>query len=162
MRATQGSIYTDNDFDNNYQRAEGSSLDIGVYHVFSFASHPQDQFKNFKDQIATRVGSLPIAVQVSSKRPLTKSRIASLKVFVNDVKRHYHQPVIIWTSRPIANQLKLGHVWINNSPSPQEWLMVLNPKETLNLNGQDNNVTQFVFNGNHRNWREFSDLNHIN
>lgn len=40
--------------------------------------------------------------------------------------------------------------------------MVLNPKETLNLNGQDNNVTQFVFNGNHRNWREFSDLNHIN
>ncbi|XIF19623.1 MAG: hypothetical protein AJITA_00281 [Acetilactobacillus jinshanensis] len=29
--------------------------------------------------------------------------------------------------------------------------MVLSSKETLNLNGQDNNVTQMVFNGNHLN-----------
>lgn len=155
IRASQGSIYTDNNFDNNYQRSQGSGLKIGVYHVFSFDSRPQTQFNNFKNQIATSVGTLPIAVQIKGDQLLSSSQIKSLDWFVRRVRRFYQRPVIIWTNPKVAHQLKLGQNLINNHFNQHDKIVVLSSKETLNLNGQDNNVTQFVFNGNGRNWRNF-------
>lgn len=161
IRASQGSIYTDNNFDNNYQRAEGSGLDLGVLHVFSFNSNVRSQFRNFKNQIATKVGTLPIAVQVNRSHKLTWDQLKSLREFINMVKAFYQKPVIIWTKASVARQLKLGRDWIDSAFDQNEIMTVLNPKETLNLNGQDENVTQMVFNGNRHNWRNFSRHDHL-
>lgn len=64
LRASQGSVYTDDSFSNNFQRSQGSQLPIGVYHVFSFSSSPNAQFKNFTRQVGYDTGSLPIAISV--------------------------------------------------------------------------------------------------
>ena len=44
IRASQGATYTDDDFSDNFQRSQGSGLQVGSYHVFSTQTAIKDQY----------------------------------------------------------------------------------------------------------------------
>ncbi|GLB47062.1 lysozyme [Philodulcilactobacillus myokoensis] len=168
IRATQGSIYSDDDFNNNYQRCEGSNMLIGVYHIFSFDSNIHDQEVNFNREVSGNTGSMPIGIKVSNNGGnLNHSQLSNLLHFIQDIKQRYHRSVMVWTTQSIYTQITRRHVkcflWLNGSSlkegSKDATLIELQANESLQLDGQSQNVTQSAFNGNKTQWNRFIDQN---
>ncbi|UQS86396.1 hypothetical protein MOO44_05615 [Nicoliella spurrieriana] len=162
IRASQGAIYTDNDFADNYQRAQGSNLKVGVYHSFSLNSSADAQFTNFSSEVDNNVGILPIAIQITeNETTLTKKQIQSVRHFINLVQQRYDRRIIIWSTNRIYDQVRFkGNLCLfwslnNELVDGQHALKTYNPNQTLKNDGQSQQFVQSVFNGNERQWREY-------
>ncbi len=171
LRATSGATYTDDQFQSNYDRSQGSSLKIGVYHVYSYTTSPKAQFKNFEREVGYREGQLPIAVQVTTygkynARYLRQSEPQKkLLQFVSLLQQHYDKRIIIWCTPNIwqsINQTSLARykTWLQTSSlshqSGQVVFITYDEKATVKLNGQSQTVPASVFNGSQRQWHSWS------
>jgi lysozyme len=64
MKATQGSTFKDDKFENNWASARKAGLIPGAYHVFSFCKPAQDQFKLINGVVPKDKAALPVAIDI--------------------------------------------------------------------------------------------------
>ncbi|MEJ6399608.1 GH25 family lysozyme [Nicoliella lavandulae] len=169
IRASQGSLYTDDDFADNYQRSQGANLKVGVYHSFSFNSSATQQFDNFKSEVRQRIGTLPIAVQINTNDvALSHEQVKSVHKFVKLILNTYHRRVLIWTSHGIYQQVRLKHQQTlfcsisNHLSADQSGLKTYNANQILSNDGQSQAFIQLVFIGDHHQWSKYESPNLLN
>ncbi|MBW1605369.1 GH25 family lysozyme [Lactobacillus sp. Sy-1] len=163
IRASQGSIYTDNDFADNYQRSQGSNLKIGVYHSFSFNSSAADQFANFSSEVGNDIGILPIAIQINvNEASLSSSQVRSVRSFINQIQQRYDRRVVIWSTPKIYDQVRFGKqlclFWsLNNSLNHGQSgvLKTYNASQNIKNDGQNQQFIQAVFAGSNAQWKSY-------
>lgn len=165
LKASSGATYTDDQFQSGYDRAQGSNVQIGVYHVFSFSTSPNAQLTNFARETANRHGDLPIAVQVTAyhdydtqymARPAVRRRFAR---FITLMANRYHRSMVVWCRsavwRALAPKQKLGHLVISNRVSgysKQIRFIQYSDNTDIKISGQQQSVDGIVFNGSQREW----------
>ncbi|GAX02143.1 GH25 family lysozyme [Secundilactobacillus silagei] len=170
LRATSGATYTDDQFQSNYDRAQGSNLELGVYHVYSYTTSPRAQLQNFTQEVSHRVGQLPIAVQVGTygnydARYLTRrSAQNKLQRFISLLQQRYDKRIIIWCTPTVWRALNQSELvryncWLQTSRvTDQDDKVVFieyNETATVKLNGQSQTVGASVFNGSQRQWHSW-------
>lgn len=64
IKATEGSSYVDEHFEENWTEAADTDLRIGAYHFFSFESSGATQAENFCDAVEAVDGMLPPVIDV--------------------------------------------------------------------------------------------------
>ncbi len=64
IKATEGSKYTDDRFENNWKESRDAGLRVGAYHFFSLDSSGKKQAKNFCNAVEGFDGMLPPVVDV--------------------------------------------------------------------------------------------------
>lgn len=170
LRATIGASYTDDQFQSGYDRAEGTNLGIGVFHVFSFTTSAAAQVKNFKNEAGTRLGQLPIALQVSLYGDYNTKTVASQKIrkrlvkVATELRTYFGHPVIIWCTASVwqavsSTQLRSFPRWYTeDNPkklAKQVRFVEYDPNGKLTVNGQQQSVAWSAFNGNKRQWQNY-------
>lgn len=170
LHATTGASYTDDQFQSGYDRAVGTNLAIGVYHVFSFSTSVNAQFKNFKNAVQQRFGNLPIALHVSLYDGYTEKQLRQSKMglrvaaFIRQVKAYYGRPIVVWCSPKVWQVIKSPALSQNDRwliagnlsrASSNDRFIEYNPNGTVKLNGQNQPVSLSVFNGTKDQWRAF-------
>lgn len=174
LKATQGAAFTDDNFQSNFQRSQGSQLPIGVYHYFSFTSSATAQFKNFVRQVTTNTGGLPICVAVqyygtfdasSLHWPLVRKRLRQL---MEELHRYYQRPVVISASRDIISRLKIAathkhQFWVTDGqlgkPNADDTFIQVTDKQSFKVDRQILFLPMTVFNGNEKQWARYLDEN---
>ncbi|ORN32807.1 GH25 family lysozyme [Lentilactobacillus parabuchneri] len=172
LKATQGAAYTDDSFDSNFQRSQGSQLPIGVYHYFSFTSSPASQFNNFVRQVKYNTGSLPICIQVQYYGTFDANSIhwqnarKSLSHLSRLLKNYYKRPVVICASHEVIKNLKLKatsktQFWVTDGklgkPNADATFIQENAKTGFKLDRQLVFLPMSVFNGNRGQWHRYVD-----
>ncbi|KRM87848.1 GH25 family lysozyme [Lacticaseibacillus thailandensis] len=111
LKATQGSSYFDDDFNTNYDAASASSVDVGVYHYFSFDSTPDAQAAAFIKHVGSNTGTLPIGVYVTAytQLPARATLVRHVQRFVTLLTTHYagRQVVLIGTPTVLRELAKV-------------------------------------------------------
>ncbi|MTV81968.1 GH25 family lysozyme [Secundilactobacillus folii] len=167
LRATSGATYTDDEFQSNYDRSQGTNLEMGVYHVYSYSTSAKAQYRNFIQEVGQRHGQLPIAVQVTTYGSYTADYLKrtkaqqQLQAFISLIKDHYQKRVIIWCSQPVWRvlaQTPLGRDqhWLQasllNRQSQKTRFIEYDDGAAVKLNGQSQTVAASVFNGSQKQW----------
>lgn len=167
LKSTQGAQYFDDNFDDNYMRVQGSDLSYGVYHYYSFDSSPQNQFKNFTNNVNQRIGDLPITIQVQpygsyeQKLPNKKKTIENVAKLQYLLENYYNRQVII----QVTPQFK----YLLNNPSNKGWLVTnKEPDDQKNINfwqyttagkvpslASSNKFNISVFRGSYKTWKNY-------
>ncbi|MHA8110061.1 GH25 family lysozyme [Lactobacillaceae bacterium Melli_B4] len=162
IRASQGAIYTDDDFNDNYQRSLGASLKVGVYHSFSFNSSAKQQFENFSSEVGNNIGILPIAIQINNNDVvLNEDQIKSVQRFIKMVQSRYDRRVVIWSAKRIFDQVNIGRnrclFWsLSNSIEDSKYaLKTYNANQTIKNDGQNQQFIQAVFVGSSHQWQQY-------
>ncbi|WP_057824951.1 GH25 family lysozyme [Lentilactobacillus sunkii] len=172
LKATQGAAFTDDSFDSNFQRSQGSQLPIGVYHYFSFTSSPTEQFKNFVRQVKYNTGSLPICIQIQYYGSFDESTVHWKKarrqvVYLSKLLRSYYKrPVVISATKQVISRLKLTadsktQFWLTDGkigqPNADATFIQADDKAGFRLDKQLVFLPMSVFNGNRSEWHRYVD-----
>ena len=169
LHTSSGATYTDDQFKNSYNRALGSSLSIGVYHVYSFSTSPKAQLANFTQEVGHKIGNLPIAVQVDFYDQYNAHRLATpksrhrLSEFVHLVQQRYHRRVIVWSPDQVWQTLKSAAIakqprWaVSNGARKLSQQVLFNEFDSdwsLKLGQQKQTVPAIYFNGSRHEWNQ--------
>lgn len=172
LKATQGAAFTDDSFDSNFQRSQGSQLPIGVYHYFSFTSSPTEQFKNFVRQVKYNTGSLPICIQIQYYGSFNESTVhwktaRRQVVYLSKLLRSYYKrPVVISATKQVISRLKLTadsktQFWLTDGkigqPNADATFIQADDKTGFRLDKQLVFLPMSVFNGNRSEWHRYVD-----
>ncbi|GAD16725.1 glycoside hydrolase family protein [Lentilactobacillus otakiensis DSM 19908 = JCM 15040] len=172
LKATQGAAYTDDSFDTNFERSQGSQLPIGVYHYFSFTSSPTAQFKNFVRQVKYNTGSLPICIQIQYYGTFDQSSVhwktvrKEVRYLSKLLRNYYKRPVVISATQQIIKSLQLKanaktQFWLTDGkigkPNADATFIQADDKASFKLDKQLVFLPMSVFNGNRREWRGYVD-----
>ncbi|PAK99909.1 lysozyme [Lentilactobacillus parakefiri] len=172
LKATQGAAFTDDSFESNFQRSQGSQLPIGVYHYFSFTSSPVAQFKNFVRQVKDNTGSLPICIQIQYYGTFDQSTVhwqtarKEVSQLSHLLRQYYKRPVVISTTQQIIRHLKLKandktQFWLTDGqighPNAGATFIQADDKAGYKLDRQLVFLPMSVFNGSRRQWRGYVD-----
>lgn len=109
LKATEGSSYFDDNFNTNFTQAAGSRVSIGVYHVFSFETTPQDQATQFIRKVGSNIGDLPIGIYLSyyrEQKPSSSWLTQHLTEFITFIQQRYHRQVLLMGSPDILKVVK--------------------------------------------------------
>ena len=110
IKATEGSNYTDNLFQQNWARAKAASLPSGAYHFFSFESSGKTQAENYISAVGDLKGHLIPVVDVElygsyEEGPPEPDKVATeLKAFVSVIEKHYGVKPMIYTQPDIRHK----------------------------------------------------------
>lgn len=172
LKATQGAAYTDDSFDTNFERSQGSQLPIGVYHYFSFTSSPTAQFKNFVRQVKYNTGSLPICIQIQYYGTFDQSSVRwktarkDVRYLSKLLRDYYKRPIVISATQQIIKSLQLKanaktQFWLTDGkigkPNADATFIQADDKAGFKLDKQLVFLPMSVFNGNRREWRDYVD-----
>lgn len=172
LKATQGATYTDDSFQSNFERSQGSQLPIGVYHYFSFTSSPTAQFKNFVRTVQDNTGSLPICVTVQyygtygEDNVHWKSVRHDLTVLIKRLHNYYKRPIVISASRNILDHLHFQatakrQFWPTDAPlgtpNGDATFIQVTQKQDFKLDKQIVFLPMSVFNGDRVKWHRYLD-----
>lgn len=135
MKATEGSDWTDPAFAKNWKEARKANLIVGAYHFFSTQSSGAAQAAHFIRTVPKTSNCLPpvIDVEVSGRRSHMSDRelLSNLRVLSNELKRHYGQEPIIYTTAECQveylKERQTDRLWIRAvigwpNPLAEDWL----------------------------------------
>ncbi|MFC6164561.1 GH25 family lysozyme [Lactiplantibacillus dongliensis] len=163
LKATQGASYSDDNFSSSYSRILGTSLGVGVYHVFSFSSSGQAQTAYFEKTVNDNVGNLPIGIQVQYYGDYTSDTVnvkraqKQLRALVLNLTDHYNRHCVIWTTPTIAKHIvkpviKKTPLWLDTTQTRQQSQRVLfmhyTNRAVYRQNGTSQEFNGLIFNGN--------------
>ncbi|VDG23139.1 GH25 family lysozyme [Lactiplantibacillus mudanjiangensis] len=163
LKATQGASYTDDNFASSYSRVLGTSLGVGVYHVFSFSTSGRAQASYFERTVNNNVGNLPIAIQVQYYGQYTEKTLAvkkvqrQLRALVLRLTNQYQRTCVIWTTPTLAKQvvkpvIKQTPLWLDTTKTHQRssriMFMHYSNRALYRQNGTSQEFTGLIFNGN--------------
>lgn len=169
LKGTSGASYLDDRFNDGYQRAIGTQMQVGVYQEFSFTSSAEKQYKYFVQQIGANTGNLPIAIHVTyygkyaQQAPDARTQGKKLAQLIRLLSERYGQNCIVWTTPAIQNKIVTPYV-----AHAKSWLIMPKLKrsgdritfmqytgnEELKVNGQKVDLIQSVFNGTKKEWED--------
>ncbi|RRK09842.1 lysozyme [Lactiplantibacillus garii] len=162
LHATQGASYSDDNFSSNYQRILGTSLGVGVVHVFSFSSSAAAQAAYFEKTVGANTGNLPIAIQVqyygdySAKTVQVKRERTKLRALVLKLTNYYDRQCVVWSTPAVAKLLvkpaiKKTPLWYDTTATqhqPQRVLfMHYSYRAVYRQNGTRQEFTGVLYNG---------------
>jgi len=125
IKATEGSIFVDPEFEYNFSEARASGLCVGAYHFFSFDSPAKTQAKNFTDTVKPFDGMLPPVVDFEfygdkEKDPPPKEEVLqALDELLSILYEHYGLKPIIYATEISYDTYLAGDygeydIWIRN------------------------------------------------
>ncbi|KRK57068.1 GH25 family lysozyme [Fructilactobacillus fructivorans] len=167
IRSTQGASFADDNFDNNYNRSQGSGLKIGVYHTYGFKSSIKDQENNFVTQVKDNTGTLPIVIQVQYYYPYSEKNVnfkqqkQRINELVQFLYRRYSRPVIINTNEGMYQEFKsIPHTafWLNSEDDSKDAhvrFVNMDSSDHLTIDGQRGSFDSVAFNGNQKQWNQY-------
>lgn len=168
LKGTSGASYTDDSFNDNYARAIGTTMQVGVYQDFSFTSSAEKQYEYFISQVKQNSGNLPIAIHVtyygdSADHKMDNDKQGKkLAKLVSLLASHYGQGVVVWTTPEIQRKIVSPHVhyakrWLIMSRlkrSTDATFMEYTGRDKLTVNGQKMDLTQVVYNDSLKSWKD--------
>lgn len=104
IKATEGSIYVDERFAENYREARQTNLKVGAYHFFSFDSSGITQAENFIETVESFDGMLAPVVDVefygnkAENPPAPEDVHPQLQAYLDAVEDAYGLPPIIYAT----------------------------------------------------------------
>ncbi|MFC6179741.1 GH25 family lysozyme [Lactiplantibacillus daowaiensis] len=162
LKATQGASYTDDNFSSNYSRVLGTSLGVGVYHVFSFSTSAQAQAAYFEKTVNDNIGNLPIAIQVQYYGNYTADTLdvaraqKQLRALVLRLTTQYNRSCVIWTTPTLAKKvvkpvIKKTPLWLDTTNTHHRanrvMFMHYSNRALYRQNGTSQEFTGLIFNG---------------
>ena len=125
IKATEGSGYKDEQFDQNWAEAQTTDLRIGAYHFFSLDSSGTTQAENFCKTVVAVDSMLPPVVDVEpygkyrDNSQIDKEKLLSeLKNYVKTVEIYYTMKPVIYTTKEwlpiLQEEFKDYDLWIRN------------------------------------------------
>lgn len=134
IKATEGSIYQDENFPYNWEQAGLTPLAAGAYHFFSFDSPGITQAQNYIDTVGSLENKLPPVVDVEfygsydakwasgqeeDGRPDKESVLTELESLLDALETHYGRKPILYTTLRARSACLDGRfdsypLWIRN------------------------------------------------
>lgn len=166
IKATEGSTYVDECFENNYTQAQKTNLRIGAYHFFSFDSSGKTQAENFITTVPLIQNMLPPVVDLEfysdnkNNPPETENVRKQLDDLLKKLEEYYSlKPIIYATQKSYSMYLSENYmeydIWIRNVISlpslddSRKWTFwQFTNREKLNgYDGKEKFIDLNVFNG---------------
>lgn len=169
LHATQGASYSDDNFASNYQRIQGTSLGVGVVHVFSFSSSAAAQAAYFEKTAGADIGNLPIAIQVqyygdySADTVHVKQAQQKLRALVIELANHYDRQCVVWSTPSVAKRLvtpviKNSPLWYDTADTHHRAKRVMfmhySDRAVYRQNGTRQEFAGLVFNGSQKRFED--------
>jgi lysozyme len=99
MKATEGSDWTDRNFENNFADARLHGFMRGAYHYFKPAADARMQADNFIRHVDLRPGDLPPVLDVEEKGLISKTDLQrGVKSWLLRIEEHYGVKPILYAS----------------------------------------------------------------
>lgn len=134
IKATEGSIYQDENFPYNWEQSAKTELEVGAYHFFSFDSPGMTQAQNYISTVGSLDSKLPPVVdfefyggydsrwaseQAPDGRPDKESVLKELEALLDALKAHYGRTPILYTtlkakSACLDSRFDAYPLWIRN------------------------------------------------
>ena len=166
IKATEGSGFVDEYFQENYKNAQETNLKIGAYHFFSYDSDGEAQANNFINNVEKIDNMLPPVIDVEfygdykKNNPDKEKTQEQLKILINKIKENYEvTPIIYATNKSyklyIANNFEDCEIWIRdiikspNLPDNRKWTFwqYTNREILEGYEGKEKYIDMNVFNG---------------
>ncbi|MCF6514814.1 hypothetical protein GSH19_01280 [Lactobacillus sp. S2-2] len=167
IRSTQGASYSDDNFDNNYQRGLGSGLPIGIYHIFGFSSKVNKQFENIKRTVNNDTGDLPIMIKIQYYNSYSRHNInlekqkSRIKKLINQLHGYYNKKIILSTDYKSWKQLNFKIKYLdfsNNSKTEGNSVGKFIESDTpvkIKVSNQDEVFDGIGFSGDRKKWIKY-------
>ena len=172
IKATEGSAYVDERFEENYREARQTELKVGAYHFFSFDSLGAAQAENFIKTVEAFDGMLPPVVDVEfygnkeANPPDPQEVHPQLQAYLDAVEEAYGlRPVIYATYESwelyIENQFDDYPLWIrdiwNQPRNSADWTLwqYTNRGRLEGFSGVEPYVDLNVFKGTVEEWEQW-------
>lgn len=125
IKATEGSLYQDACFRENWKNAHDCKLPAGAYHFFSFDSSGETQAENFIETVGELEGDLLPVVDFEyygdkeNNRPDKEKVLRELHIFLDILEKEYGVKPMIYTLKNIYSVYLDGEVdgyplWVRN------------------------------------------------
>jgi len=99
IKATEGILWEDPMFDDNWTDAKKAGVIRGAYHYFKPNASATLQAKNFISSVKLKTGDLPPVIDVEEKGNKSKKElIAALQIYLAQIETHYHTKPIIYSN----------------------------------------------------------------
>lgn len=138
IKATEGSSFVDEKFQENYKNAQETNLKIGAYHFFSYDSEGETQAENFINHVEKIDNMLPPVIDVEfygeykKNNPDKEKTREQLRILIDKIKENYEiSPILYATNESyelyIANNFEDCEIWIRDIikspdlPDNREW-----------------------------------------
>lgn len=167
MKATEGTNYQDPTYLYNSENARRCGITIGAYHFLSSKSSAEEQAQNFIDHAKLTRGDLPPVLDIEVHDSIMRKegdRICQLALdWLGIIEQHYHVRPIIYTyhnfrMRYLDARFDTYDTWIAHYTTPRPkveewklWQFTIAP----NIGGHNSDIDLDVFNGNHRQFKEY-------
>ena len=168
IKATEGSSYTDERFQYNYQNAITTNLKIGAYHFFSFDSDAISQSENYIKNVPKDMNLLPPVVDIefygdkNKNIPDVETTREQLKKLLERLEEYYQKKPIIYATNTsynlyIKDNFEEYKIWIRdifstpNLKDNRKWTLwqYTNRERLEGYNGEEKFIDMNVFNGNY-------------
>ena len=166
IKATEGSSFVDEYFQENYKNAQETSLKIGAYHFFSYDSDGVTQADNFIKNVEKIDNMLPPVIDVEfygdkKKNPPNEEQVQEqLKILIEKLKENYEKEPIIYSTNEayelyIADSFQNSEIWIRdiikspNLPDNRKWTFwqYTNREILEGYQGEEKYIDMNAFNG---------------
>ena len=166
IKATEGSSYTDERFQYNYQNAITTNLKIGAYHFFSFDSDAISQSENYIKNVPKDMNLLPPVVDIefygdkNKNIPDVENTREQLKKLLERLEEYYQKKPIIYATNTsynlyIKDNFEEYKIWIRdifstpNLKDNRKWTLwqYTNRERLEGYNGEEKFIDMNVFNG---------------
>ena len=166
IKATEGSSYTDERFQYNYQNAITTNLKIGAYHFFSFDSDAISQSENYIKNVPKDMNLLPPVVDIefygdkNKNIPNAENTREQLKKLLEKLEEYYEKNPIIYATNTsynlyIKDNFEGYKIWIRdifstpNLKDNRKWTLwqYTNRERLEGYNGEEKFIDMNVFNG---------------
>ncbi|MCM1558695.1 MAG: hypothetical protein NC123_04005 [Butyrivibrio sp.] len=125
IKATEGSSYVDERYEENRENAQAAGIYVGVYHFFSFDSPPASQAAHFIATAGDMSGLLPPVVDIEyygdkqHNPPEKAEAVSGLQELLDALEQEYGVKPIIYTTYTVYNKYIRGGfeaypLWIRN------------------------------------------------
>ena len=126
VKATEGSIYTDETFEANWAGAQAAGLRVGAYHFFSYDSDGLSQAENYIATVPVLPGALPPVIDVEfygdyfRETPEAEDVLPQLTAMVDALRDHYGvDPILYVTEQSYALYVAGGFpdcdIWVRST-----------------------------------------------
>lgn len=128
IKATEGSTYSDPNFEKNWKGASSNGITVGAYHFYVLTSTGADQANNFIDVVPKKKGTLPPAIDIETNVTSQSNFKSQLADYVSLIRKHYGQKPVFYVPTKVYNLIyddyKGYDFWIidvSGSPSVKGW-----------------------------------------
>ena len=159
IKATEGTLKKDPQFERNWQQAAAQKMVRGAYHYFLPSKNGKAQAQHFIQNVSLSSGDLPPVLDIEETHGLSKTvLLQQLNAWVSEVEQHYGIKPIIYTNAHFYEKYLAGSfdhypLWVahyqqQDQPRIGRHWHFWQHSETGRVNGIDAPVDLNVFNGN--------------